>query len=101
MDNDTAAPCGLLLNELISNALNHAFPAGKAGEIRVEFRVNGDKRCILRVSDNGVGFPQDLEFRTMKSLGLQLVNTLVRQLAGSIKLERAGGTSFEITFTAA
>jgi PAS domain S-box-containing protein len=97
---DTATPCGLLLNELISNALKHAFPAGRAGEIRIEFRVNGDKQCILRVSDNGVGFPQDLEFRTMESLGLQLVNTLVRQLAGSIKLERAGGTSFEITFTA-
>jgi PAS domain S-box-containing protein len=97
---DRAAPCGLLLNELISNALKHAFPAGRAGEIRITLRPAGDNLLTLVVSDNGVGLPQDLDLHHAGSLGLQLVNTLVSQLDGTITLHRHGGTEFEITLAA-
>ncbi len=94
---DTAIPCGLIINELVSNSLKHAFPDGREGEIHIEFRANdGQFRLVIR--DNGVGFPTDLDFRNTKTLGLQLVSTLVHQLEGTIKLDRSGGTAFEVTF---
>ena len=99
---DTAVPCGLIINELVSNSLKHAFPAGKArgdreSEIRINLRAH-DNKLTLVVSDNGVGLPRDLDFRNTESLGLHLVNTLTRQLEGTIELDRSGGTAFEITF---
>jgi two-component sensor histidine kinase len=96
---DTAIPCGLILNELVSNCLKHAFPDGREGEIRIELRSDGNDKFTLMVSDNGVGLLEDLDFRDTKSLGLQLVNTLVNQLEGTIELDRRGGTAFKITFT--
>jgi len=96
---DTAIPCGLIIHELVANALKHAFPAGKQGEIRLDLRASGDEWFMLRVSDNGIGFPKDVDFRRAKSLGLQLVNTLTEQLEGVIELQRHGGTTFIITFT--
>jgi two-component sensor histidine kinase len=96
---DTAIPCGLITNELISNSLKHAFPGGRGGEIRIELCADNDRQLNLMVSDNGVGFPNDLDFRETESLGLQLVNTLVEQLEGTVELDRSGGTAFEITFT--
>jgi two-component sensor histidine kinase len=96
---DTAIPCGLIVNELVSNCLKHAFPDGRAGEIRIEFWADGDGRYNLIVSDDGVGFPQDIDFRTTSSLGLQLVNNLTTQLRGTIGLDRTGGTAFKIAFT--
>jgi len=99
---DTAIPCGLIINELVSNSLEYAFPAGKArGERESEIRINlhaYDNKLTLTVSDNGVGLPGDLDFRNTESFGLHLVNTLTRQLEGSIELDRSGGTAFEITF---
>jgi PAS domain S-box-containing protein len=95
---DTAIPCGLILNELVSNALKHAFPDGREGEVRIELRAD-DGQLTLIVSDNGVGLPQDLDFRDTESLGLQLVNTLVEQIEGTIELDRSDGTAFKITFT--
>ena len=95
---DTAIPCGLIINELVSNCLKHAFLEGREGEVRIEFRSD-DGECTLMVSDNGVGFPKDLNFRDTGSLGLQLVNTLVHQLEGTIELDRSSGTAFKITFT--
>jgi PAS domain S-box-containing protein len=97
---DMAVPCGLILNELVSNSLKHAFPNGREGEIRIELCSGDDNELALVVSDNGVGFPKDLDFRGMESLGLQLVNTLVDQLGGTIELDRSDGTAFEIVFTA-
>ena len=96
---DTAIPCGLILNELVSNCLKHAFPDGREGEICIELRSDSDGEFTLVVSDNGIGLPEDLDFRNTESLGLQLVNTLVNQLEGTIELDRRGGTAFEITFT--
>ena len=93
---DTAIPCGLIINELVSNSLKHAFPEGRTGEIHIELR-DGEGQFRLVASDDGVGFPKDLDFRNTKTLGLQLVNTLVEQLKGTIELDRSGGTAFKIT----
>jgi len=96
---NVAIPCGLLINELISNSLKYAFPKGKGGEIRVSLQSPGKGQIKLTVSDNGVGFPKELDFRKTKTLGLQLVNTLVKdQLAGEIELDRSAGTEFRIRF---
>jgi two-component sensor histidine kinase len=98
---DTAIPCGLIINELVSNSLKHAFPAAKArsqqGEILVALHSNNAKLTLI-VSDNGVGFPKDLDFLNTETLGLRLVNMLNRQLKGTIELDRSGGTAFKITF---
>ena len=95
---DIAIPCGLIVNELVTNSLRHAFPSGKRGEISIGLRSYRDKEYKLSVHDNGVGFPENLDFRNTESLGLQLVNTLVEQLEGSIILKRKEGTTFGITF---
>ncbi len=94
---DTAVPCGLILNELVSNSLKHAFPDDRQGEIYIELRAD-DGQLTLMVSDNGVGFPEGSGFRNTETLGLQLVNMLVDQLEGTIELDRRGGTTFKITF---
>ena len=93
---DTAIPCGLIINELVSNSLKHAFP-DKQGEILVNLHRD-DGKFTLTVSDNGVGFPEHVDFRNTDSLGLQLVCTLTDQLDGAIELNRTGGTEFKITF---
>ena len=95
---NTAIPCGLIVNELISNALKHGFPENRSGEVGVELhRVEGDG-YMLRVRDDGVGFPEGLDFRTTETLGLQIVTTLVSQIDGSIQLNRKKGTEFSIRF---
>ena len=96
---DTAIPCGLIVHELVANALKHAFPGREQGEIHLDLRANGDGRFTLRVSDNGMGFPEDIDFRRVDSLGLKLVTILARQLDGGVELQRTGGTTFTITFT--
>ena len=95
---DTGILCGLIVNELISNSLKHAFPDGKKGEIYISMHLNSDNKYDLIIKDNGIGFPQDIDFRNTDSLGLQLVTSLTAQLGGEIKLERNGYTKFEIIF---
>ena len=95
---DTAIPCGLIINELVSNSLKYAFPEAREGEIKVSLRRNDKAEVELTVSDNGVGMPEDVDFRKTDSLGLNLVNTLVGQLQGKIELYREKGTEFIITF---
>jgi PAS domain S-box-containing protein len=94
---DHAIPLGLIINELVSNALKHAFPVGAGGAIRIRLHPQGD-RMVLAVSDNGIGFPGDLDFTNTQSLGMQLVVTLVEQLDGTIELKRNKGTEFRIVF---
>ena len=96
---DTVIPCGLIINELVSNCLKHAFPDGREGEIRIELRPDNDGQCTLMVSDNGVGFPKYVDLRNTESLGLRLVDMLVNQFEGTIELDRSVGTAFKITFT--
>ncbi|MDO8842452.1 sensor histidine kinase [Methanocalculus sp.] len=97
---DTSIPLGLLLNELISNALRHAFPNGREGAINISMRPNDDRSYTLIISDDGVGLPPDMEFDRVESLGLLLVSSLVSQLDGTIELKRDRGTEFKITFKA-
>ncbi|HSE84066.1 MAG TPA: PAS domain S-box protein [Thermodesulfobacteriota bacterium] len=101
LDIDTAIPCGLIINELVSNSLKYAFPRGKKGRICIILRKDGspDNLYSLVVGDNGVGFPRDLDIRNTESLGLQLVMDLVEQIEGKIELDRSIGTVFKITFT--
>jgi len=95
---DTAIPCGLILNELVSNSLKHAFPDGRRGKMKVRFVSNGEKSYTLSVADDGAGFPKDLDITRTKSLGMQLVNILVEQLGGTMELDRRGGTRFTVSF---
>ena len=95
---DTAIPCGLIINELISNALKHGFPDDRAGTVTVRFHSMGDKEYYLEVSDDGVGLPPGLDITNTTSLGMQLVKVIVEQLAGTLEVERKQGASFKIHF---
>ena len=96
---EQAIPCGLIANELVSNAMNHAFPNGRTGKIWIELGAVEDGQLSLVVGDDGVGFPPDIDFRRTTSLGLTLVNTLVKQLNGTIELQDEAGTAFKILFS--
>ncbi|MDO9529093.1 MAG: CHASE domain-containing protein [Syntrophales bacterium] len=97
---ETSVPCGLILNELVSNALRHAFPEGRGGEVNINMTTAGEQ-FVLTVQDNGIGFPKAVDFRNTQSLGLELVNLLVGQIDGAIDLQVEGGTTFTVTFPAA
>jgi two-component sensor histidine kinase len=92
---DTAIPLGLIINELISNSLKHAFPNGRKGEISIAI-YRQDHTLTILFKDNGVGIPEDFDWRNAKSLGLRLVISLVEQLSGTIELDRTAGTRFTI-----
>ena len=94
---ETAIPCGLIINELVSNSLKYAFPDDKSGEVFISLHQN-DKCLELIIADNGIGLSEDITFENLQTLGLRLVNMLVNQLDGSIKLERTQGTMFSIKF---
>ena len=96
---DTAIPCGLIINELISNSLKYAFSLGQAGEVSIHLFPESEDYYTLIVQDNGSGFPSDLNFRNTKSLGLQLVCSLTKQLHGTIDLKCQPGAVFKISFT--
>jgi len=98
LDLDYAVPCGLILNELMTNALKYAFPNGRKGTIQIELRANPENTINLRVADNGVGLPTELNVFAAKSLGLQLVNSLVAQVNGKLTVEALAGTAFLISF---
>jgi two-component sensor histidine kinase len=98
LDINTAIPCSLIINELVSNSFKHAFPEECEGEIGILLSSKCDNNYVLIVKDNGIGFPKNLNFKDTESLGLQLVNTLVGQINGTIKLDSQDGTKFEITF---
>lgn len=96
---DSAIPCGLIINELVSNSLKHAFPKDESGEINIFIRSKNEDMIELLIGDNGVGIPKDLDFRRTESLGLRIVNVLVEnQLHGEITLNRDKGTEFKIKF---
>jgi len=97
VDINTAVPLGLILNELVTNSMNHAFPHGATGEITVEF-YHENETLILSVADDGVGLPDDLDLEKTGSLGLQLVNSLTNQINGEIEISGAKGTEFKIKF---
>ncbi len=96
---DAAIPCGLIVNELVSNSLKYAFPEGRTGEIRVSLYGDAEGRMTLTVSDNGIGLPSDLDVDTTSSLGLRLVTMLAQQLGAEVRLNRNKGTEFKFIFT--
>jgi two-component sensor histidine kinase len=97
LDIDKAIPCGLIINELVSNAFKHAFPDGKSGKIQVHLTNKLDRYTIV-VKDTGVGFPDDVDLENTETLGLQLLNDLVKQIDGSYERQCDGGTIFKIVF---
>lgn len=94
---DKAIPVGLILNELITNSLMHAFPEGRAGTLGIRVQKK-DHTVAIRVSDDGTGIPQDVNWREPSTLGLRIVMSLVGQLKGTIDLDRRQGTAFSIEF---
>jgi two-component sensor histidine kinase len=117
LDMDTAIPLGIIVNELVSNSLKHAFPADSKGEISIRLqkvekhlskleKLETGMGCqseqkidyILAVADNGRGIPEKIDFQNTNSLGLQLINILVEQIDGCIKFKRDKGIEFEIWF---
>ncbi|WP_292387512.1 MASE3 domain-containing protein [Methanosarcina sp. UBA5] len=129
LDMNTAIPLGIIVNEIVSNALKHAFPAGKGGEISINFYrtetlaakygmssqdkdcsegddctdcedcINNNFRYILTVADKGKGIPEEIDFQNTDSLGLQLVKILVEQIGGFVELKRSQGTKYIICFS--
>jgi PAS domain S-box-containing protein len=97
LDIDHAIPCGLILNELLSNSLKHAFPDEQKGAVLLRFHEK-ENQFTLQFSDNGVGLPEELDFRDTESLGLQLVTTLTSQIGGTIQHVPGKGTVFVIRF---
>lgn len=95
---DQAVPCGLIVNELVSNALKHAFPGGRSGRVRVRAQARTEGEISLIVADDGVGLPPGRDPRCAETLGLQLVFMLVAQLQGEVDIAREGGTEFRIVF---
>ena len=98
LDVNVGIPCGLIVNELVSNSFKYAFPEGRNGMVKVGIKRNSEGNYVLTVADNGIGFPATVDFRNTPSLGLQLVNVLTGQINGSIELSKAEGTTFRITF---
>ena len=96
---ETAVPCGLILNELVSNALKHAFQGRTEGEVTVTLRQALNGLICLRVSDNGTGLPPGLDWWQAPTLGLRLVKMLAGQLNGSLGVKSGEGTEFQLTFT--
>jgi PAS domain S-box-containing protein len=94
---DEAIPCGLIINELVSNSLKHAFPGGRSGTIRVSGEAD-DLHATLRVFDDGAGFPAGIDAGRGGTLGLQLVQTLTDQLEGTLRVRTESGTQVEIAF---
>jgi PAS domain S-box-containing protein len=101
LDVTTGIPCGLIVNELVSNSLKYAFPEGRTGTVSVGIRKNQEGNYVLTVRDDGIGLPQSVDFRNTTSLGLQLVGVLAGQLYGTIEHSTATGTTFTITFPGA
>ncbi|MBI4785365.1 MAG: PAS domain S-box protein [Oscillatoriophycideae cyanobacterium NC_groundwater_1537_Pr4_S-0.65um_50_18] len=106
LDIETVIPCGLIINELVSNALKHAFPGNRKGEIRVRFSQSsetseapGQERSTLVIQDNGIGLPQNFDIQTTKTLGLTLVQGLAKQIGATIEIKSQQGTEFTLTFS--
>lgn len=104
LDINTAIPCGLIINELVSNSLKHAFPVpdtekiDRSNEININLEKVNSRQLELIVEDNGISLPSDIDLKKTNTLGLQLVNTLAEQLKGSVNLDLARGTKFTIVF---
>jgi two-component sensor histidine kinase/sensor domain CHASE-containing protein len=100
LDMDSAVPLGIIINELLTNALKYAYPGGSSGKVRVTMRREGPGVLCLALSDDGVGLPAGMDWRNPSTLGLRIVNTLVTQLRGTLSVGPGPGASFTVTFPA-
>lgn len=98
LDIDTAIPCGLIINELVSNALKYAFPDQDCGEIKVKVTQDSQQSISLTIADNGMGLPHEFNVEQTQTLGLRMVKTLTRQISGTLTVSQEAGTSFNIHF---
>lgn len=95
---DAAIPCGLIVNELVSNALKHAFPGDRSGRIEIDFTHDCNRHATLSVSDDGIGILEEFDYERSETLGIQLVYLLAGQLCGTVAVERREPTRFVIRF---
>ena len=100
-DIHTAVPVGLLVNELVSNALKHAFPDGRGGRVNVTLRRLEPERLLLSVRDDGTGLPEGFDWDSASSLGLTTIQALARQIRASVEVRHQGGAEFALTFPVA
>jgi two-component sensor histidine kinase len=100
IDIDVAIPCGIIINELLSNSFKYAFPDNRPGEVRVELRtvVNPNYNCRLIVEDNGIGIKGKINFENPETLGMQLIKSLTEQLDGKLEVKKDKGTCFTVFF---
>lgn len=96
---DTAIPCGLIINELVTNSLKHAFTDDTQGEISIQAVYHSDNKFTLTIKDNGIGIPEEVDFYKSRTVGYNLVNSLIKQLGGILEINREEGTEFKITFS--
>ena len=101
LDLDAAVPCGLIINELVSNSLKYAFPDGREGEVCIELREHSEGLARLVVADNGIGLRSDIDWSSARSLGLRLVRSLAEQLGAKIEVKSDSGTEVQLIFAAA
>jgi len=99
LDIDTAVPLGLIMNELLSNSFKYAFNNGASGIINLEIHTRTEGKYDLVYSDNGPGLPVELDLREARTLGIQLITDLSRQIGGKVKYENKNGAAFTINFT--
>lgn len=98
LDMDTAMPCGLLVNEIVSNAYKYAFPEAVSGEIKIQLsKVDG--KVVMKIADNGIGLPEGFSIENSESLGMQLIQALTSQVDGELAVSREKGTAFTVSFT--
>ena len=95
---DKANACGLIINELVSNSLKHAFSKNDDGKIIVTLKKTTNNRTLLDVYDNGIGFPKDVDYKNSDTLGLKLISTITKQMDGKISIEKNNGTHVTITW---
>ncbi|NIP44530.1 MAG: hypothetical protein GWO10_29255 [candidate division Zixibacteria bacterium] len=100
LNTETIIPCGLLINELVSNSINHAFPDNSEGVINISLKKVDDVRLLLSIADNGIGLPDNVDFRdNIRTLGLQLISTMAEgQLNGNIEFVNHKGTRIDVYF---
>jgi PAS domain S-box-containing protein len=100
LDINKAIPCGLIINEIVSNALKHAFPAGSRGEISIQFHRATPDEYTLAIRDNGVGMPGGMDMSAVRSTGINIIKDLTDQLKGTVRMTVEGGTAYLINFPA-
>ncbi len=98
LDIDTAVPCGLIINEVVSNSIKHAFKDGRSGEILIHFNRTGESEYRLIIADNGVGLPEGFDLENSDSLGIQLIHALSDQIDGKMKVDSSNGVKYIIDF---